>query len=146
MEQRGSFKFNECLENRKIIKEHFDTNAVLLELESAELDLRSAKKSIENKDYKWATVQGYYAMFRAARALIFSKGFREKSHNCGIIALEELFENELGYKYIEYLKEAKILREKADYESSYSEYNAKDILENAEEFIEKVRKILETKL
>jgi len=65
--------------------------------------INRAKKTLEQGDSKWATIQGYYSMFHSARALIFSKGYRERSHYCLRIAVKELFvfTNELGSEFIE---------------------------------------------
>ena len=49
------------------------------ELESAEDDLGDAKRSLSDGRFKWATIQAYYAIFHAARALLYPKGYRERS-------------------------------------------------------------------
>lgn len=41
--------------------------------------------------FKWATIQAYYSMFHAARALLYSAGYREKSHPALLTALNEIF-------------------------------------------------------
>jgi len=50
------------------------------ELGQADHDLQAAKRSCGVGEHKWATIQAYYAMFHAARALLYAKGYREKSH------------------------------------------------------------------
>jgi len=75
-------EFKQCLENKKIIPFARGKNLVKKELSVAKGDLSDAKAGYENERYKWSTIQAYYAMFHAARALIYSQGYREKSHYC----------------------------------------------------------------
>ncbi len=58
------------------------------ELKTAEQDLMDGKEGYERGKYKWATIQSYYAMFHAARALLYARNYREKSHHCLIIVLK----------------------------------------------------------
>jgi len=48
-----------------------------------------------------AEIAAYNAIFHAARALLFSKGYVERSHVCLIIALRHLYRDEL--EFIDYL-------------------------------------------
>jgi hypothetical protein len=86
-----STRYEECLQKGKI--KPFSRGSVLAakELETAVSDLDSAEKTFSGGNYKWATIQVYYAMFHAARALIYSKNMRERSHYCLVIAVEEIF-------------------------------------------------------
>ena len=79
--------FNQCLENKKIIVFPKGKELVSKELSVAQSDLADAKAGFENQRYKWSTIQAYYAMFHAARALPYSRGYREKSHYCLAVAL-----------------------------------------------------------
>ncbi|MGC9059304.1 MAG: HEPN domain-containing protein [Candidatus Aenigmatarchaeota archaeon] len=122
-----------------------DRNLILKEIKAAKSDLIDAKDSMERNKFKWATIQGYYSMFHSARALIYSKGFREKSHYALLVALRELFEDELGHSLIRAFEEGMNLREEADYGLKFSEAGALDVIENAEKLLEKVIKILKVK-
>jgi uncharacterized protein (UPF0332 family) len=108
------------------------------------LDLKDAKDSLKRKKFKWATIQGYYSMFHSARALIFSKGYREKSHYALLLALRELFEEKLE-NTIERFEEAMDLREEADYGLRFSEEGAIAVIKGAKRFIEKTKAILKVK-
>ena len=83
-------------------------------------------------------------MFHSARALIFSKGYREKSHYALLLALRELFEEKLE-NTIERFEEAMDLREEADYGLRFSEEGAIAVIEGAKRFIEKTKAILKVK-
>ena len=70
--------FKQCLENKKIIPFERGKELVKKELSISESDLLDAKAGFQEKRYKWSTIQAYYAMFHATRALVYSKGYRER--------------------------------------------------------------------
>ena len=43
---------------------------------------RLRKDRLTEENFKWATIQGCSSMFRSARALRYSKGYREKRSLC----------------------------------------------------------------
>lgn len=137
--------FEDCLKKGKIRK--FDRGRILVkkELESAVFDLGAAKESFKNKNYKWATIQIYYSMFHGARALLYNKNYREKSHFCLIEAVRALYVEKrlIGYWLIEALQKAKTLREGADYYSDFSKEGAEDLIQKAEEFLTKAKEVLD---
>lgn len=46
---------------------------VTKELKAAHGDLAEAQASYQREGYKWSTIQTYYAMFHAARALLYTR-------------------------------------------------------------------------
>jgi len=136
--------FQECLKKRRIIEFPKGKKLVQKELKSAEEDIKDAKFGLSAGRFKWPTIQGYYAMCHAARALLFSRGYREKSHYCLYIALKELFVNSglLSIDFAEAFYHAMRLRENADYRSLYSKSSAERILKNAEELLIRAKVIL----
>lgn len=141
------YRFKRCLEDRKLVKVEIDSRRVQKEFDSAIYDLKMANDSFERKDFKWATVKAYYVMFHLAKSLLFSKGFREKTHFCLMIALKELFvdRGELERKYLKNFEDAMTLREEADYEFKFSEPGASETIKNAKEFLNKVKDLLKVK-
>ncbi len=141
-------EFQGCLKRKKIQDFSRGKSLVEKELKTAEQDLLSAKTSFGNKNYKWTTVQSYYAMFHCARALLYSKNYREKSHHCLIIALRALYvdKNLLSHNLVESLQKAKMLRENADYYDDWSESSAKSLLKSAEDFLSICCNLVEKKL
>ena len=83
--------FKECLKKGRIKEFSQGKDLVQKELKTAEKDLLDGKEGFERKKYKWTTIQSYYAMFHSARALLYAKNYREKSHHCLIIALRHLY-------------------------------------------------------
>ena len=131
--------FKQCLENKKIIPFERGKELVKKELSISESDLLDAKAGFQEKRYKWSTIQAYYAMFHATRALVYSKGYREKSHYCLSVALRALFveEGKLDAQAGRDFLNAMNLREAADYEAEFSEAGAIAVISAAEKFIAK---------
>ena len=84
-------------------------------------------------------------MFHSGHALLYSKGYREKSHSALLEALTALFVRTglLERDYIDDLRDAKSMRESADYGMIFSEEGAGTLIINADKFLRKVAKFLE---
>lgn len=136
--------FKECLEKQKIISFPKGKRLINKELRTARKDLDDGEFSFVHGKYKWSTIQGYYALFHTARALLYSQGYREKSHYCLSVALKALFveKGKLNVEFVENFNNAMLLREDADYRTRFSKSGAKLVLQKAEEFLEKAQKIL----
>lgn len=137
-----SFKFRRLLRERKLMRIEPDSELALKEIRGAESDLDAAKESLRVENFKWATIQGYYSMFHSARALLYSRGFRERSHYALLVAVRELFSRDLEASLIRGFEDGMGLREAADYGLTFSEEGAKDVIENAEKLLFKAKKIL----
>lgn len=131
-------EFEDCLERKRIIRFEEAKNLVSKEMSLAEQDRGSAQKSLEEGNFKWSIIQAYYSMFHSARALIYSQGYRERSHYCLIEAVRTIFVEKrlLSYKLVEAFQLGKTLRENADYYGEFSEEAAQEMLESAKSFIE----------
>lgn len=84
-------------------------------------------------------------MFHTARALVYSQGYREKSHYCLVVALRALFvdEGKMDAQLVRDFLNAMNLRQAADYEAEFSQSGAKAVIASAEKFIEKAAAILD---
>jgi len=144
MGERLEREFEKCSKEGKIKKFSGAKGLSAKELKVAEADLSAAKKGLEGEQWKWCTIQAYYSMFHAARALLYSEGYREKSHYCLRIAVEALFVStgKISEKFIDGLQTAKQMRENADYEENFSEVGARKLVTLAEEFIKEADQIL----
>jgi uncharacterized protein (UPF0332 family) len=136
--------FRECLSKRKIIPFSRVKTLANKELMAAEEDLAEARDRSCHGKYKYATINAYYSIFHAARALIYSKGYRERSHFCLAVALEALFVDEslLASRYVRMLQDTMALREDADYSGSFSKEGASISISNAGEFIGAARNLV----
>ena len=81
-------------------------------------------------------------MFHAARALLFSRNFREKSHRALLAALRELFRNSIEPTFFDEFEHGMDMREEADYSMIYSEESAEELIESAQRFLLEAKRIL----
>ena len=148
MGDRVSQRIRRLMGERKLARIRINRSLILKEMQGASYDLERARKSLGDGDFKWATVQAYYAMFHSARALLYSRGYREKSHRALLTAIRELFlrSGELDNDLIEDLSNAMDLREEADYGMTFSETGANEVVEKAENFIQRARQILKIQI
>jgi len=130
-------EFRACLRRKDIVPFSAAPSLVPKELGQADYDLQAAKKSCDGGEFKWATIQAYYAMFHAARALLYTKGYREKSHYCLSVAFLELYVDagKLPLFSVKDFDRAMLLREGADYKGDFSEAGAREVISSAERFI-----------
>ena len=95
------------------------------------------------RKFKWSIIQSYYSMFHAARAILFSLGFKERSHFAIAVVLEDLVKKKkLESRFVNDFKAGVFTREEADYEAEYSQERAKSLFKIAEEFNKRMRDIL----
>lgn len=139
-----NLEFKKAIEKKRLLP--FSKGKILIknELKSAEDDLMEAKDRLKNKKYKYATITAYYSMFHAARALVYSRGYREKSHYYLLVALQALFVERglLEEKITKDFHMAMVLREDADYHGEFSKEGAESSIELAGEFLQKALLIL----
>jgi len=143
-----SDEFEKCVEKGKLTKFTRGGSVTAKKISEAFEDFNDAKTGLGTKRYKWATIQLYYAMFNAGNALLMKKGYREKnSHYCLIIGVKELYINtgELDITFIDALQKGKVLRESASYHSEWSEEACKELLKDAEKFLNRAREIIDEK-
>jgi uncharacterized protein (UPF0332 family) len=136
-------EFDDCLRRKRIREFSRGRTLVDKELHTAENDLADAKKSFNQRSYKWATIQSYYSMFHSARALLYAKNYREKSHYCLIIFLRAIYVEQklLPATLVESLLQAKRLREQADYYDEWSQAGAESLLNAAEKLLTIARQL-----
>ena len=144
MAGRVSYRLQKLIRERKITRIRPDRKVVLKEIEGAEYDLNKAEKTLDDGDSKWATIQAYYSIFHSARALLYSAGYREKSHRALLAALEELFikTGKFPADLLLVFEDGMDLREEADYGLTFSEASAGDLIEDAKTFLDKAKSIL----
>lgn len=139
-----SLEYDDCLKKGKIKPFSRGSTLSVKELDTVVFDLERAKKTYNDGDYKWATIQIYYSMFHSARALLYAKNLRERSHFCLIAAIKALYVeiNQLPVYLLEGFQEAKALREDADYYNRWSRQGCEKLLKLAEEFLDKAKGII----
>jgi len=93
-------RFEECLDKGLIKKDPYASERVESSLMIAERFLRSSNRNLEINEYEIAEMAAYNSAFHAARALLFAKGYTERSHFCLGVALRGLY----GGKILDLLK------------------------------------------
>jgi len=83
-------------------------------------------------------------MYHSVRALVFSKGYREKSHFCLYVALQELFidQGSIAVDLAEFFLASMRMREGADYRDSFSQEGALLVIGKAGQFLIRAEEIL----
>jgi uncharacterized protein (UPF0332 family) len=137
-------EFERCLDKRWLVRMSEARYLVTKELKVALDDLAEAKGGYERGGYKWSTVQSYYAMFHAARALLYSRDYREKSHYCLSVAMRHLFVSQgvLDERLVDDMDDARSLREDADYRAEFSAAGARHNLNAARRLVDRVSELL----
>ena len=139
-----NLEFRKCLERRSLVKAEADKGIISSEIKTAEYDLERAVKSLEQGDFKWAAVQAYYCIFHSSKALVYIKGYKERSHYCLLVAFKYLYcdSGEMDPSLSEIFENAMNLREEADYEMKFSEEAAEAVVINARKFLEAGKSVL----
>jgi uncharacterized protein (UPF0332 family) len=86
-------------------------------------------------------------MYHAARALIFSRRYRERSHFCLFVALQELFVDRglLEARLVGAFRYSMRLRETADYGGDFSKDGATAVIELARDLLTRAGQLLGSK-
>jgi uncharacterized protein (UPF0332 family) len=84
-------RLEECLEKGLIKKDLLACERVESSLMIAERFLRSSRRNLEINEYEMAEIAAYNSAFHAGRALLFAKGYTERSHFCLGVALKGLY-------------------------------------------------------
>ncbi len=138
-------KFEE-LEKEGLIKSlPVDKRRVKDSFELAERDLRTATKILKD-DHDWAFSIAYNSMLQAARALMFSRGYRP-SGDAQHISVVKFVEASLSKDFSDVVIAFDRMRRKRhaavyDRIGAVSETDAKNAIEWAEKFLNEVKKIL----
>lgn len=142
MGNRIKIEIERLVSERKLMRAQISREMIIKEIEAAQTDLQDAHDSLKSNKFKWATIQGYYSMFHSARALVFSRALREKSHYALFLALRELFANEVENSLIRQFEECMGLRQEADYGLKFSNNGAIEAIDGAEKMLTRAREIL----
>lgn len=138
------YQFEQCIGKGKIVKIERDHDLVSKEINEAGNDLKSSEISIKEGNFKWAIIRAYYSMFHSFRALLFSKGYREKSHICLKYATESLFVDNglLDNCLVQDFSYAMKMREGADYGYVYTEDSAQELINSANKIYEVANRLI----
>ena len=116
-------------------------------LQRADKALEAARHLLADRLYEDAVSRAYYAMFHAARAILFTKGIITKTHsgaitNFGIeIAEKGIVDKEYGRIF----NRAFNLRQKSDYETGtrFKKEDVMEMVENTKRFLQVVKSAMQ---
>jgi len=122
----------DLLKKNRLKKGNYSAEMYQKEFRVGERDLETAQKSLHDGNYKWAVIQAYYAIFHAARALLFKSGYREESHSALKITFKTLYIETgiLSNDTYNALERGMSLREMADYKETYSQSGAENLIKS----------------
>ena len=133
--------------NDKWEKITIDENLVKNSIKLAERDIKTSRDVFNNKDYDWSFSIAYNSMLQAGRALMFSEGFRPKGEYKHVSVIEfakKKFGKDFEEKVLFMFNKIRKKRHVAVYEqvNIISEDEAKNAMETAEQFVNKVKELL----
>lgn len=119
------------------------------EHEGAKKVLEQAEHQLEFQYWDAAISRAYYAIFHAARAVLYARGSEPTTHRGVVREFGRLMvkAGEVDEKYSEILRKAREERQTADYESYESELLpteglAREIVKEARQFVEQMANLL----
>ena len=134
----------QLIQQGELFKIELPLETVISDMDAAKDDLQDAKASFEESTHKWATIQGYHSMLHSAHTLLYSRGYKEHDENALVIALGELFSEELGNGLLTVYNKAIQLKRNAE-ELVFSEDGAIETIEGAKAWLNVARNILKAK-
>lgn len=136
---------DELISKGKLKSSKYSEEMYIKEYNVGKKDLEAANSSYESENYKWATIQAYYAIFHGVRALIYRSGYREESHVALKLAFKELYVDTgiISDSVYKVLQRGMNLREMADYKESYSQSGASNLIEMVVESLKEIEKELD---
>jgi hypothetical protein len=116
-------------------------------IEKAEERLRSARLLFDKEFFDDCISRAYYSMYYGVKAVLLIKGISTRTHKglitqFGLEFVTKGYVEELLGRIISFVEEE---RESADYDvfATFTEKEAKEVLENAELFLTKIKEFLE---
>jgi uncharacterized protein (UPF0332 family) len=133
----------DCLE-KELIRKANTFERISGSLKVAEHFLERAEGSFKINYYDTSYLMAYNSLFHSARALLFKKGYTERSHYCLILFLKKEY---TGYdeiiKYLNFLNLYRSFRESIQYSGDLcSKEDAIEIKKSAKEFLKMVINII----
>jgi uncharacterized protein (UPF0332 family) len=132
---------DELLKKGLINRQSVDNDEIAGSIAVSEHFLKRAKGNLKMGFFDVAFLLAYTAMFHAARALLFYKGYKERGHYAMIEALKELYKEDMQLQeYLKVLDLYRVTRHAIQYSGELSnELDAVAVTKDAERFINFVK-------
>jgi len=132
-------KLEQCLDEGLIKKDPRAVDRIEKSLEIAERFLGSAENNLKIEENEMAEIAAYNSAFHSARALLFAKGYVERSHYCLGVALKCLYGGEL-LDLIKVFDKIRVSRHNVQYGGALvSREEADFVVEFGEDFLRAAR-------
>jgi len=133
--------FVDCID-KGLIRESADAKGKIEQsLAMGDKFLNSAKKNLDIEEYEVCEIIAYDALFHYARALLFSKGYTERSHACLFMALKKLYPDR--QELFERADKIRVERHNLQYMGLATDFESVEfVLELVEEFRDETKKII----
>ena len=137
---------NYFFKERKLRKIPVDLEKSKKSLEIAKQKLEEAKKLFSADFYNNSVLSAYTSMFHSARALLYKDGIQEKSHYAVYVYIKEKY-SKIPKSLMNSFNNLREERQEVLYgfEEHVSKEDSENAILDAEEFLEKVREILNEK-
>ncbi len=136
--------YEECFERGQLRRAHIGKEELRGQLKIAADYSKKAEIVLGKETYDISFLTSYISMFHSARALLYKKGYKERSHFCLFEFVLNEFKNnkelarlaEIGHNYRE-------MRRMIQYEGSLcSEAAAREAIADAREFLKAAEKLV----
>lgn len=133
--------FKDCIEQGLVKKKHGAERRAKNSLSLAERFLGSATKNLDIHEHEVCVMTAYNSLFHSCRALLFSKGYVERSHFCLLRAIESLYAHERGIiDFVHAIDKIRTSRHEIQYTGEPADREeAEFVIDTAKEFLEHVR-------
>ena len=129
------------------MEESADLNDPATWLDLAEWRLSAARSLIADGFFDDAVSRGYYAMFYAAKAALLTAGLTIKKHSSTVALFTQHFvrTGKVDAHFVSLLGRGQRARERSDYAPNIriKKAEAEQVLRDAEEFVKKMRELVE---
>lgn len=155
--------FRWCLEQGYRGEKHRGLKKIQPDFEESEKQIRKALSDLDAMDYlyrgkrtDWVASTAFYAMYHSLLAILYKLGYESRNQECTIIAIERFTMDKIidfERKYLDMIRglgedieDAKSIREEMQYgsETSMEGERCRRMMDNAKEFVDRVREVLET--
>ena len=108
--------FDECLKQGLIKRNKDALQRIRKEVEIAGKFFNSSKRNFGIEEYEMTVIASYNSIFHCCRALLFNKGFVERSHLCLLISVQALYhEDKRILDFLKSINKVRISRHQVQY-------------------------------
>jgi uncharacterized protein (UPF0332 family) len=136
--------YKECVEKGLLRRTTILREEIECQIDIAEDYIKKAEKIFENEVFDISFLTAYISIFHSARALLYSKGYKERSHFCLFeFVREEYKDNPEIARLSEIAQSYRETRHMIQYGGlACSEGNAKEAINDAKKFLAAAKKLV----